>query len=68
MVSKKNWEETKYVKQILTNGNISHGGNNDQYWEIRNSSINHTGHGKYDVDIIREPNQKIFGQRIYQHR
>ena len=35
---------------------------------MRNPSINHTGHGKYDVDIIRKPNQKIFGQRMYQDR
>ena len=54
--------ETKYVKQILPNKNTSHGGNDDQYWEVKSPSINHTGHGKYDIDIIREPNQKIFGR------
>ena len=40
----------------------------DQNWEIRNISIDHTKHGKYNIDIIRKPNQKIFGQRIYQDR
>ena len=71
MISKEKeyiWEKAKYIKQILPNKNTSHGGNNDQYWEIRNPNINHTGHGKYDVDIIREPNQKVFGQRMYQDR
>ena len=61
-------EKTMYFKQILPNGNTSHGGNDDQYWEIINPNINHTRHGKYDVDIIRKPNQKIFGQRMYQNR
>ena len=63
MVSKKEkniWEKTKYIKQILPNKNTSHGGNDDQYWEIKNPSIIHTGRGKYDIDIICKPNQKIF--------
>ena len=25
-------------------------------------------HGKYNIDIICKPNQKIFGQRMYQDR
>ena len=60
---KKNiWEKAKYIKQILPDKNTSHGGNDDQNWEIRNTSIDHTKHGKHNVDIIRKPNQKIFGQ------
>ena len=61
-------EKAKYVKQILPDKNTSHNGHDDQNWEIRNTSIDHTKHGKYDVDIIRKPNQKIFGQRIYRDR
>ena len=62
MVSKvkKDKEKTKHVKQTLSDKNTSHGGNDDQYKKIRSPSINHTGHGKYDIDIIRDPNQKIF--------
>ena len=30
MVSKKKWEKTKYIKQILPNKNTSHGVNDDQ--------------------------------------
>ena len=62
----KNWGETKYVKQILPNKNTNHGGNDDQNWEIRNTSVDHTKHGKYNIDNIRKPNQKIFKQRMYQ--
>ena len=62
---KKNWKKTKYFKQILPNGNTGHSGNDNQNWEIKNPSIDHTKHGKYDIDIIRKPNQKIFIQRIY---
>ena len=70
MVSKKKgtWEETKYIKQTLPNENTSHGGNDDQNWEIRNISIDHIKHGKHNIDIIRKPNQKIFGQRMYPDR
>ena len=70
MVPKKkdNWEEAKYVKQILPDTDTGHGGNDDQNWEVRNPGIDHTGHGKHDVDIIRKPNQKIFGQRMYQDK
>ena len=76
MVSQKKdiGEKAKYIKQILPNKNTNHGGNDDQYWEIRNPSINHTGYGKYDVDIIHEPNQKYLdnkciriGKKIIQH-
>ena len=56
------WEKAKHLKQTLFNGNTSHGGNDDQNWEIRNPNIDHTKHEKYDIDIIRKPNQKIFGQ------
>ena len=52
----KKWEEAKYIKQILLNGNTSHSDNDDQNWEIGNTSIDHTKHGKYHVDIIRKPN------------
>ena len=69
MVSiKKIREKAKYFKQTLPNGNTGHGGNDNQYWENKNPNINHTKHGKHDVDIIRKPNQKIFGQRMYQNR
>ena len=59
MVSKKikNWEKAKHIKKILLNKNTNHGGNDD-----------HTGYGKHDIDIICKPNQKIFGQRMYQDR
>ena len=59
MVSKKEkniGKKTKYFRQTLPNGNTGHGGNDDQNWEIRNPSIDHTGHGKHDIDIIRKPN------------
>ena len=39
----------------------SHSCNDDQNREIKNTSIDHTRYGKHDVDIIRKPNQKIFG-------
>ena len=67
MVSKKDFflEKAKYIKQILPNKNTSHGGNDNQNWEIGNISIDRTKYGKHDIDIIRKPNQKIFGQRIY---
>ena len=69
MVSiKRNWEKAKYIKQILPNKNINHNGNDNQNWEIRNTNINYTKHGKYNVDIICKPNPKIFGQRMYQNR
>ena len=71
MASKKEeffWEKAKYIKQILPNKNTSHGGNDDQNWEIRNTNIDHIKHGKYNIDIIRKPYQKIFGQRMYQDR
>ena len=47
-IQKKNYfflKKAKYVKQILPNKNTSHGGNDDQNWEIRNTSIDHTKHG-----------------------
>ena len=65
MVSKEknnNNKKARHVKQILPNKNTNHGDNDDQYREIKNPSINHTKHGKYDIDIIRDLNQKIFGQ------
>ena len=68
MASKKEkniWEKAKYIKQILPNKNTSHGGNDDQNLKIRNTTIDHTKHGKHDIDIICKPNQKIPGQRIY---
>ena len=71
MVSKKEKDiakKAKYIKQILPDKNTSHNGNNDQNREIKNTSIDHTKHGKYNIDIIRKPNQKIFGQRMYQDR
>ena len=52
------WEKAKYIKSILPNENTNHGGNDDQNWEIRTTGINHTKHGKYNIDIIRKPNQK----------
>ena len=71
MVSKKKKKKlggNQICQQILPNKNTNHGGNDDQNWEIRNLSIDHTGHGKYDIDIISKPNQKIIGQRMYQNR
>ena len=53
------WGKAKYFKQILPNGNTNHNGNDDQNREIKNTRIDHTKHGKYDIDIIRQPNQKI---------
>ena len=64
---KKNWEKAKCIKQILPNGNTNYGGNDDQNWENRNTSIDHTKHEIYDIDIIRKPNQKLFGQLMYQN-
>ena len=61
-------KEAKHFKQTLPNGNTGHGNNNDQNWENKNPSIDHTKHGKHDIDIIRKPNQKIFKQRMYQDR
>ena len=71
MVSKKEkyiWEKPKYIKQTLPNKNTNHGGIGDRNWEIRNTSVDHTKYGKYNIDIIRKPNQKIFRQRMYQGR
>ena len=48
----KNWEKPKYIKQILPNGNTSHGGDDDQNLEIGNTSVDHTKLGKYNIDII----------------
>ena len=50
------------------NENIYHGDNDNQDREIKIFWINYTKYGKYNIDIIRKPNQKIFGQRIYQDR
>ena len=63
MVSKKKdiWEKAKHIKQTLFNKNTSHGGNDDQNWEIWNTSIDHRKHGKHNIDIIRKPNHKVFG-------
>ena len=55
------WGKAKYFKQTLPNQNTSHNGNDDQNREIKNTRIDHTRHGKHDIDIICEPNQKIFG-------
>ena len=58
---RKYWgKKTMYFKQTLSNGNTGHGGNNNQNWEIRNPSIDHTKYRKYDVNIIRKPNQFFF--------
>ena len=69
MVSKKNvWEKTKYIMQILPDENTGHGGNGNQNWEFKILWIDYTKHGKHNVDIIREPYQKIFGYRMYPRR
>ena len=60
--------KSQIYQTIKSNGNINHDGNNDQNWEIRNTSVDHTKHGKYNINIIRKPHQKIYGQRIYQDR
>ena len=52
------WEKAKYIKQILSNKNTGYGVNDNQDWEIRNTSVDYTKHGKHDIDIIRKPNQK----------
>ena len=43
-------------------------GNDNQDWEIKNTRIDYKKHDKYNIDIIRKPNEKIFGQRMYQER
>ena len=48
---KKTWGKTKYFKQILSNKDTNHNGNDDQNREIRNTRIDHTKHGKLDVDV-----------------
>ena len=57
---KKIEEKAKYIMQILFTENTSHNGNGNQNRQVKNTRIDYTKYGKHNVDIIREPNQKIF--------
>ena len=63
--SGKNWGKNQIYQINFINKNTNHGGNNNQNREIRNTSFDYTKHGKYYIDIIPKPNQKIFGQRMH---
>ena len=48
--------------------NTSHGGNDNQGREIKNIWIDYTKHGKYNMNIIRGPIQKIYKHGMHPGR
>ena len=57
---KKIGNKTNNIIQILPNKNTGHGGNDNQNRENKNTRIDCTKHGQYNIDNFYTSNQKIY--------